>query len=72
MVLGPVTQSKSKTQITRSVQDKINCITVYYDRTQHSYTTWKSNVRIHAFNFINYTTITMATHGNTMSILLWG
>ena len=29
------TQSKSMTQITRSVQDKFNCITVNYDRTQH-------------------------------------
>ena len=29
-----VTQSKSKNQITRSVLDKFNCITVHYDRTQ--------------------------------------
>ena len=30
-----VTQSKSKTQITRSVHCKVKCITVKYNGTQH-------------------------------------
>ena len=30
-----LTQSKSKTQITRSVHGKIDCITVVYNGTQH-------------------------------------
>ena len=32
-----VTQSKSKTPITRSIHYKFNCITVALDRTRHSF-----------------------------------
>ena len=35
-----VTQSKSKTQITRSVHCKFNCITVKYNGTQHGFETF--------------------------------
>ena len=34
-LIGTLTQSKSKTQITRSVHGKFNCITVKYNGTQH-------------------------------------
>ena len=36
MKTNMVTQSKSKTQITRSVHGKFNCITVKYNGTRHS------------------------------------
>ena len=36
LALLHVTQSNSKTQITRSVDCKFNCITVAFQRTQHS------------------------------------
>ena len=50
-----VTQSKSKTQITRSVYCKFNCITVKYNGTQHGIyiileVHYKFIIQIH-FNF---------------------
>ena len=35
ILISLLTQSKSKTQITKSVHCKFNCFTVVFDRTQH-------------------------------------
>ena len=52
LTLFHLIQSKSKTQITRSVHCKLNCITVKYNGTRHSIYNMRSPLSFFCFYFI--------------------
>ena len=52
-----LTQSKSKTQITRRVHGKFNCITVKYNGTRHVLRLVPSHMHVTGFTWFSYESV---------------